>query len=353
MYNLQLNLLNKLSLYSSMNNKDFFTTHNNVITAMTRFYIMPSDVAFNLRDFPKVNWPNSRIRNFYTIIKVLAGHGACTIDEIVKYDGRPLGPNAKINRYNLYRRIILGNKEFGSSGLVGRELLSPVESKNKLIKKYELSLHGVLFALRCFCDPELIDNPFNKLKYNQSIDNYDFSKQSTYKELFVDVLAHNYSHVFPRIFGKWDSLKSNPRIDAFKICEIARNIHNPDFHPLPDFSKNSKFSSDLKSFSDTVTTYFYMDNLKLVNYPLKIFLESLESDDKEFLDKIFYSFVRLRKENYYHGMYVGALYDNDFETAKSYHTKLIKNNDLMSDGQKQDAITNFKNIKSGRISLDF
>lgn len=186
----------------------FFDYYIRLIDSIEKQYPVPNNKEFRERRFEKVNWSKPKHRNFFTIIKVLAEKGASTIDDIVESDG--LSQQFKLDsRYITYRRIILGDKNLHVTGLIEKGLVVASKSEDKLYKKYELSYYGIFYAIKLFMDTEIVNsgNYRNMLRMDSKVRWYDYSKQIEFPTTIIDILAKNYSHVMPLVFGKWDYLK--------------------------------------------------------------------------------------------------------------------------------------------------
>lgn len=150
-----------------------------------------------------------RMKNFLSILMILAENGQCTAREITEKDGFSPLKKAKFNRQKQYSRIIEGSKPDKIRGLIDRFLVK--EGKNKLVskptKQYMLTIYGILYVLHIFdCFSEK-------------------TKDGTLKSTLIDSIAKNYSNQIPLIFGKWNFLKKN-NFDL-KILEKFANSVNP------------------------------------------------------------------------------------------------------------------------------
>ena len=145
---------------------------------------------------------NSKIKhhqNVQQLLKVLALIGTSTTWEMTKK--RFPNDNSKVReKEKEYRRLLIGRTDRGkhSSGILelglvvkdGKVLRHPVSDK------YRLSLHGVLYCINIF----------------------DFTENE------LDLIAENYSHILPKVFGKWEYLKSIVGDDIYKIRILSKGL---------------------------------------------------------------------------------------------------------------------------------
>lgn len=160
-----------------------------------KFYMLPT--AKKIYGNPKSKTKHHK--NVQQLLYVLTLLGTSTTWEMAKK--RFPNDNSKVReKEKEYRRLLVGRNDRGrhSSGILefgmvvkdGKVLRYPVSDK------YRLSLHGVLYCM-------------NTLNLN----NND-----------VDVIAKNYSKVLPKVFGRWDFLKSMIGDDVYKIGILAKGL---------------------------------------------------------------------------------------------------------------------------------
>jgi len=99
-----------------------------------------------------------------------------------------------------FRRLLIGRTDRAkrSPGLVdvGLAVKDRAVYKTGLSSRYRLSLHGILYCLDVF--------------------------DLTNKEM--DIIATKYSKVLPKVFGKWDYLKSEIGDDVYKLRILAKGL---------------------------------------------------------------------------------------------------------------------------------
>ena len=103
-------------------------------------------------------------------------------------------------REKKYRRLLTGREDRGkhTAGILELGLVVKDGKSYKKVPadKYRLSLHGILYCI-------------NALRLTE-------------KE--IDFLAKQYCDVLPKIFGKWDYLKSHVQSDAYTIRLLAKGL---------------------------------------------------------------------------------------------------------------------------------
>lgn len=136
------------------------------------------------RQFKGIRWKSARLKNFLTIMKVLSEKGKCTVSDIVENDGYSERKKDKRNRNKIYSKIIEGLPEENIDGLRKKTIvqIAGTVMTSKPTKQYELSHFGVFYAIHLFAKGEK-------------------------KRNFLDIIASNYKHLLPLIFGKWEIIK--------------------------------------------------------------------------------------------------------------------------------------------------
>ncbi|BDQ30589.1 hypothetical protein NZNM25_07700 [Nitrosopumilus zosterae] len=316
----------------------FFDQYKRFIERIGIQYPEPTSTAFRERKFDKVKWSKPEHRNFFTIIKILAERGPSTINEIVESDGLSQQFKPKNSRYITYRRIIVGDKKTNVTGLIEKGAVTPSKAEDKLHKKYELSHNGILYAIKLFMDLEIVysGNYKNMLEMDSNVKWYDYSKQKEFPTTIMDIVAKNYSHRLPLIFGKWDYLKNNPRVNVYNLYDLT--IIKPDSKMLlsDSISGNTKYSITFNTFDGDITLGFYTRQIESAYYSIQHFVKAIDDEDiKDFLDKMFYSYERLHRQNYYFSQAHYFLYKGQKEKAVKYMIKGVESNDMLSKQEKE------------------
>ena len=130
------------------------------------------------------------------ILQIMFANGACTTWDMAKLMLRTPDVSLIRTKEKGYRRLFLGRydtkKQSGGMldlGLVVREKKGPYS-------RYRLSLHGILYCMDVL---------------NPSRDD-------------VDRMARMYAGVLPKVFGKWEALKSTVGTDIYKLRILAKGI---------------------------------------------------------------------------------------------------------------------------------
>ena len=328
---------------------DFLLTHKNKIAEIKHLYPIPISEDFKDRKFSKLKW-NAKTRNFYTILKVLSEYGPCTISEIVSHDDLNQSESKQFIRKNVYNRMITGNKSLGMSGLIDKKIIEVVNNENSKIKKYGLSLHGLFLSMRCFSEDNYIirGNPLGKLDFDFELEIIDYSGQKYYPEFFVDTLAKNYSHLLPMIFGKWDYLKSHPRINAYFIGDVISDSDSGLYSLIPDLVDDNKFQQLVTNSSYYITLLFFCIHLNDLSYSFKIFFDSLDFPSRNLISVFFSSFVHKTTSDYYRAKLYESVFLDDNSAIAYYFELYINNKDLLSEKYKTKIIETYdiKKLKS-------
>ncbi|QLH06107.1 hypothetical protein [Nitrosopumilus ureiphilus] len=153
---------------------------------------------------------NKHQQNVQTLLKIMSKNESLTTWDLAKISI----PNdmAKLReREKIYRRLLVGRKDNGkhSDGILdlGLAIKDGKSLKTGIADKYRLSLYGILYC----------------------IDVLDFSNNE------IDKIAEKYSKVLPKVFGKWDYLKSKigDRIYGIKLLANGLLADNPQIQVQP------------------------------------------------------------------------------------------------------------------------
>lgn len=317
----------------------FFDLYSKFIDRIEEQYPAPVSKEFRERRFDMVKWSKAEHRNFFTIIKVLAERGTSTINEIVEADGLSQQFKHKYSRYITYRRVILGDKKSHVTGLIEKGAVVASKAEGKLYKKYELSYYGIFYAIKMFMDLDIIHsgNYKNMLKMDSKVRWYDYSKQIEFPTTIIDILAKNYSHLMPLVFGKWDYLKKNPRVNVYHLYDLSTVKYGSRILLNDLISANCKYSIAFNTFDGDVALGFYIRQIENAYYPIEHFLKAIDDIEiKDFIDKIFYSYERMHRENFYKSQAHYFLYKGQKEKALKNFIKAVETNDLLDPERKED-----------------
>lgn len=221
----------------------------------------------NSRELPK----NQHQKNVKNVLKILALNGPLTTWEMAQI--RFPNDHDKVRtKEKEYRRILIGRKDHGkrSEGIFHLKLitLDSVSHKRNPGNRYRLSVLGVLFCL----------------------DTLNLSNKE------IDIMAKAYSKFLPKVFGKWNFLKSQLGDIVYDFKLLGKGllfdnpniikIKNPNFYELISFLniKSQGYSESLteSDLSEIISYWFFISLLYLP------FLKSLSSEkySTKFLQKI-------------------------------------------------------------------
>lgn len=234
--------------------------------------------------------------NIQKLLWILAMNGPLTTWDMAKIQF-PNELDIVRTKEKEFRRLLVGRTDRGkfSDGILDLKLVvvDSLSNKRNPGKKYRLSIYGVLFCL--------------------DILNLSHSE--------VDILAKNYGFLLPKVFGKWDFLKSKIAFNVYNITMLGKGmlfdnpqtikILNKEFASLISYFnvKSSNTSLTEEKISDLVSLWFFTTILYFPNLltettnrktPSKI-LNTIFKKDKE-LGLWFSKFVDESKE-YYHKNY--------------------------------------------------
>ncbi len=317
----------------------FFDPYSKFIDRIEEQYPAPISKEFRERRFDMVKWSKPEYRNFFTIIKVLAERGASTVNEIVEADGLSQQFKHKYSRYITYRRVILGDEKSHVTGLIQKNAIVASKAEGKLHKKYELSYYGIFYAIKLFMDVEIISggNYRGMLKMDSKVRWYDYSKQVEFPTTIIDILAKNYSHVMPLVFGKWNYLKKNPRVNVYLLYDLSTVKYGSKILLNDLISSNCKYSIAFNTFDGDISLGFYTRQIENAYYPIEYFLKAIDDVEiKDFIDKIFYSYERMHRENFYKSQTHYFLYKGQKEKALKNFIKAVETNDMLDPERKED-----------------
>lgn len=189
-------------------------------------------------------------QHVFSLLKILALNGALTTWDVAKIILLNDLENVRIKEKG-YRRLLVGRIDRGkySSGLLDMCLVikDGKSEKNKRADKYRLSLHGILYCL----------------------DVLDFTDRE------IDIMASKYVRVLPKIFGKWNFLKSVINQEVYSIKILAKgllldNKNINDFSIIPIYELisfvNMKYHRNFEKISeenlaDQISYWFYTNLL--------------------------------------------------------------------------------------------
>jgi hypothetical protein len=101
-------------------------------------------------------------------------------------------------------------------------------------------------------------------------------------------------------------------------------------------SANTKYSIIFNTFDGEIALGFYTRQIESAYYSLEHFLKGIDDlDIKNFLDKMFYSYERMHRQNYYFSQVHYFLYKGQREKALKCMIKGAEANDLLPEQEKK------------------
>ena len=217
------------------------------------------------------------------IIEHLAFHKQSTCEEIAQKEfEKDIQTNRKL------KSITDDIRKFIKNNLIWLRLVEEDGFKklgNKNIKAYSLTPVGVLYAIHLFGNLEL---------------EYDFRTRENYNEVnleMVRVLAKEYPHIFPKVFGKFENLEKivgeefeMTVIDSFSTLFSEPEPGNyDDSMMLTDFAKYNFWSSELTTTSP--------DPLIAEQFSLIFYVNLLSSIEHIFQSRAFYQWAKQKNQD--------------------------------------------------------
>jgi len=150
-------------------------------------------------------------QNIQHLLRILMLSGTGTTWDMAKV--MILNDISKVRtREKNYRRLLIGRVDRGKSSegilQLGLVIKDGKSFKRAPADQYRLSLHGILYCL-------------------------DILKPTNNE---IDILSSKYSHILPKVFGKWDYLKPIIGKDLYNLKILAKGM-------LLDDQKSAEFSS--------------------------------------------------------------------------------------------------------------
>ena len=238
---------------------------------------------------------NKHAENIINLLTILATNGVYTTWQIAKNEIRNNIDKLR-TREKEYRRILIGrnDKKRHTTGLLelGLVVQDGINHDRGPAAQYRLSLHGVLYC----------------------IDMLDLDDSG------IDRIAATYSNVLPKVFGRWDFLKSILGKDVYKIKILSKGIVLDNLIPLQEsylplseimsfihIRYKQKFEHiEEKELSEQISLWFYTNLL----------YASMKSHDKTRKQKPFHTLLAevLSKD-----LNLKRWYDDFLDEVKNYN----------------------------------
>ncbi len=261
-----------------------------------KLYLRPNAHAHYGSPNEKKSVLNKHQQNVQNLLKIMSKNESMTTWDLAKIS-MPNDISKLREREKVYRRLLVGRKDKGkhSDGILdlGLVIKDGKSFKTGIADKYRLSLYGILYC----------------------IDVLDLTKND------IDKIAEKYFKVLPKVFGKWEYIKSKigDRIYGIKLLANGLLADNPQIqiqHGIPfyelmsythiKYQKNFEYISEEK-LAEQISYWFYINLLyqpiqknNTTNTGIKN-LNQIFEDDSE-LKKWFLVFFR-ESTKYYHERY--------------------------------------------------
>lgn len=291
-----------------MTSREFFSQSNNGNLESYKLYTRPT--AHKLYGSIYLQTTSLKHKkNVQQILEILALNGSLTTWEMakIKFAGDLSRTKTKEKEY---RRLLVGRTDRGktSSGIldIGLIVRDGKSYKRYPGDKYRLTLHGILYCLDVL-----------NLTKNQ-----------------IDTMASNYAHILPKVFGKWNYLKSIIREDVYKLQILSKGLLlnnldialrvNPPMYELMSYisvkyKKNFEYIEE-DDLANQISLWFYTNLLYSV---VNVSTDVLSSNIKK-LQQIFAGDKDLQK-----------WYLAFFEESKLYYKQRLDNILLMDSAFSQ------------------
>lgn len=214
-----------------------------------KFYIRPLAHRLFGDRYHRKHAVTKHQKNVQSLLEVLALEGSHTTWEMAKSNLVENDISVR-TREKEFRRLLVGRHDRGkrSNGIVdvGLVVKDKISYNRGPAAEYRLSLHGVLYCLDVF---ELTDQQ-------------------------IDTVAKNYAKVLPKVFGRWDYLKSIVGNDVYRIRLLAKGLvldnTEMQFDSIPfselmsyisaKFRENFEYITE-KHLADQISYWFYTNLL--------------------------------------------------------------------------------------------
>lgn len=149
-------------------------------------------------------------QNVQTLLKIMSKNESMTTWDLAKIS-IPNDISKLREREKIYRRLLIGRKDKGkhSDGILhlGLAIKDGKSLKTGVADKYRLSLYGILYCMDVL-----------------NLSNKD-----------IDKIAEKHSEILPKVFGKWDYIKSKIGDKAYRIKLLANGLlaDNPQIQVQP------------------------------------------------------------------------------------------------------------------------
>lgn len=233
-------------------------------------------------------------RGMQEILRIMFANGACTTWQIAKLRLRTSNVSLIRAKEKEYRRLFLGRYDTKrrSGGMLDVGLV--VRERVGSYSRYRLSIHGILYCID-------VMNPSND----------DF-----------DGMVQKYAGMLPKIFGRWETVKSAAREDAYKMRVLAKGLflNNPSVAktqsdtPLYELMSfiHIKYSRNFESISEADLA----EQVSYWFYTFLLYYKDAGQQTKNTRDSV--------KTMLLQDKYLGKWYREFFGSAAAYYKKRLR-----------------------------
>jgi hypothetical protein len=244
-----------------------------------KLYLRPNAHAHYGSPDEKESVLSKHQQNVQNLLKIMSKNESMTTWDLAKIS-IPNDISKLREREKIYRRLLIGRKDKGkySDGILNLELVikDGKSLKTGIADKYRLSLYGILYC----------------------IDVLNLSNKE------IDKIAEKYSEILPKVFGKWEYVKSKIGDKTYGIKLLANGLlaDNPQIQVqtgIPFYELMSylhiKYQRNFENISEEklaeqISYWFYINLLYQ-----SIQKENLTNDGINNLNELFKEDIELKK----------------------------------------------------------
>lgn len=244
-----------------------------------KLYLRPNAHAHYGSPDEKKSALSKHQQNVQSLLKIMSKNESMTTWDLAKIS-IPNDISKLREREKIYRRLLIGRKDKGkhSDGILnlGLVIKDGKSLKTGVSDKYRLSLYGILYC----------------------IDVLNLSNKE------IDKIAEKYSKILPKVFGKWEYIKSKIEDKTYRIKLLANGLlaDNPQIQVQPGIPfyelmsyLHIKYQRSFENISEEklaeqVSYWFYIN---LLYQPIQ--KESLTNDGISNLNQLFEDDIELKK----------------------------------------------------------
>lgn len=251
---------------------------------------------------------SKRYKNFVEIMWFLANNGPSAIQDIVSKYTKSSKTEYKAK---MISRMINGNTEKNSDGLVARGLLERTTAK-KREGTYGLTTMGVLFGIELFFDVGIHQRYVKEYLKGRA----DHRNQP---KTIMDVLAAKYPDKLPYVFDKMEKLRKHKDIDIFVLYNIIKHGRDVSSPEVIDHGVGPYFEEDMQ-----VPTMFFWAHMQphstINGHKISARIDAATDN---FVAKLYRDSIELQKLVLYTTQKSLAELDGDHTKTAAYQKKIL------------------------------